>query len=300
VPGVAKASPGHFLPMRTCEPEKLMTPEFYGHSPNEIMENVALNKKIDSDNNIWSQNVLANEYAFRNDKSIKDMYGQWEGMKTLVVGAGPSANTHVRGIKKKQDAGWKIIAVDRVHKMLRENDIVPDLTIACDAQKTVGGFLSEVDEKDTVVMNISQDPTIVRTLKSKAGKSYFYALANPYSRTFAEWFSKYDKNLFCIRAGYVVGFAATDLAYWMGSRIVALIGNEFSWKSKSSIEEIYKKEMIFKIKDNEDGKIRYSISAFMCAADIFHIFKRHDDCDFINCSDGIIKSFRRKDINSLS
>lgn len=277
--------------------EEWMDVKSYVHTPAEFCMSVEVNKAIDNTNKAWETNALCNESLFNsiNSKYLPSIFGQWNGLNCLVVGAGNSSTNSLHQIKKKKEAGWKVVSVDRAHQRLKDYGITPDLTVTCDASGMVEQFLRKMDKDDKIAINIYQNPTTARMLDKRAGESYWFSLINPFSPMIERWFKKYNHDIFALRAGYIVGFAAVDLAYRMGCKKIVTIGNDLCWHSLDDIEDFIKVEGAI-LKANVEGIDHpiFTLEAFLQASGIFKMFPDlHPEVDWIDCSNGIMQGFRR-------
>ena len=284
--------------MGWTEHSKWMDGHSYGKTDEEIERTILENDSIDLCNVGWLKNAAANETVFNKGKVLSDIYGSWEGEKALMIGAGQTSHKHIKQIAKKQAKGWKIVATDRAFGRLRAEGIRPDITVTCDAQALTLGFLDGVDSDDTVAVSIFQNPSMLRALEHRGVNTYYFCLINPFSRLSMDCYGRFNKELFCLRAGYVVGFPATDLCQFMGCKTVALIGNELCWFNQKDIEEKYYGGSSFKLfYDNLTKKKYYTIDAFLKAICTFQLFPDMcPDVEWIDCSGGLVQNFKKRNI----
>jgi hypothetical protein len=268
-----------------------MNPASYGHTPDEARSILVNNIQIEKLNKNWIRNIQYNLGRVREDNLLSRQLGTWAGKNTIVVGAGPSARENIEYIKDAVARGWKVIAVDRVHGLLKTNGITPDYTISMDSKGVVKDFFTHVDREDKLVMKLKQHTGVIGYAERKAGHVYYYETINPYSPMTTYLYDRLPHEIFCLRTGFVVGFVALDMAIWMGSEKIVLIGNELSWKNRGDVDKMYESTLQLM---EVGGRTYYTLTSFAAAAAAFNfIGLLHNDLDIVDCSDGIISDIKK-------
>lgn len=257
---------------------------------------------------------------------ISRLFETMPGRDCLVVGAGPSAYQNIEAIERASRSGCLIISCDRIHSDLKKAGITPDFTVSVDPSKAVGDFLKLVDDKDSLVMNITQNPHVIDGVLSRTDSVYFHAVVNPYSVVSRKFMEKYPVELTCLKGGGVVGFSAADLAYWLTrprGRVV-LIGMDCGWRKREDVDIVLQKgwlssEEVKAIDESDllfenfsamssavfgtvtsDGREFFTIRNFIMAAAAFDSLKiLYGDAEFMDASDGIIQNMTKANINEI-
>jgi hypothetical protein len=255
----------------------------------------------------WS-NYEKNSRLINEDNILSKLSGACEGFPVLVIGAGNTMKQNLKMIRVSQKRFF-IIAIDRAVKTLKDYCIKPDIIFSCDDGERVGEFLSCVDGEDTVAMNVTQHPDVVSMVNEKCKKLLFYSGTNPFDKVDGEIY-KDNPALAFLRPGGVAGYAATDLGYWItcgkenaARGFVFLIGNEMGWFKLEDMKEdvgYYKGRELLKTK-LPDGTDFYTIHNFRESADRFIDFENYyNDCCFIDCSGGIVKTKYKTDMTDAA
>ena len=275
--------------------KKWMNPDGFDCAENERKAMSLINEKV-ACIDFFAMNAKENCKRLTGDNLISSQYDSWEFSDCIVCGAGKTCLNNLDEIaeahKREQ---WHVIAVDRIHSTLKKRGITPDLTVSVDGQPKVKDFFKDVDGDDNVVMCVTQNPEVVDYVSDRAGKVWFYSALNPYDELCMELYKKHD-GLAAINPGLLIGYAATDLAYWMvgeGGTIV-LVGNELGWFDKKEIDvDNYKGYQLLRTK-LQDGRDFYSIRSFVAAEELFkNIQSIYKDAYFVDGSIGLIRNMKK-------
>ena len=257
----------------------------------------------------WLENMQANLPVAEQHESVTSLFGKWQDEKCIVCGAGESIKGKSKYIREAQIGGWRVIAVDRIHGYLKSAGIVPDYTVSSDQSKRVLDFLYKVKKNDKLILDMKMNPEVVEKLSWKPSRLFFYIPCNPFSDTTVKCFKEYPRKYFGLRANYVVGSFATDVAIFMGCRKIVLIGHDLGWRTEEAIDTIYKirpavggfTQKLTHLKKQEINeqtkKIEwddfYTIDAFLgCADGMKRYLKWHPEVEFVNSSGGLLTFFK--------
>jgi hypothetical protein len=192
-----------------------------------------------------------------------------------VVGAGKTGHD-IERIRECQRRG-KIIAVDRIHPVLKEAGITPDYTISGDPNPVVSEFLRLVDEKDRVILSVSQARETLESVVEKTQHAWGYIGISPWSWVSKEIREIYGEAYSGIIEGRTVGTAATELAVLLGAKHIRTIGLECGWLDLRDVEEMYIDHV--RPERNLKGMLVWTINPFWYGAgNIKHmliVFSKH-------------------------
>ncbi len=94
--------------------------------------------------NVWVKNfILSFENVFK-AKGVKNLFGMFEGIPCIIVGAGPSLDKDIKLVKELEN--FLIISVDTSWSYLVSNGIKPDFVVTVDPQ--LKNFLYNIIEKE--------------------------------------------------------------------------------------------------------------------------------------------------------
>ena len=255
-------------------------------------------------------NLKENVVNFSDVPSILELFNTLSG-SVLVVAGGPSFIWNIENIREAQEAGAFILAVDRVFSPLKQNGIVPDITVTTDPFGDVKNFFEWIEPGDRVCVFMAQRPSTFKYIEDRGGEIYGYMHTNPSSEFASKIYygihellsaehQKKLKKYYGLRCDYVVTSATIDLAYWMGAETVMAIGNELSWNHEEEMEPDHKlhfqNNAIYI--DFPDGTSKLTMSAFLLSAFATSFFPwRRPDVDWVDLSDGIMQGWQSSDFD---
>jgi hypothetical protein len=163
----------------------------------------------------WEQ-VIRNEKNIFNSWNINSIFGAFEDVPAIVVGAGPSTEDFIKAAKEQGlDKKSVIISCDASLKLLIDNGIRPHFVVRCERKLT----------------------TIFNGVKREDTNGIYYApypWASPeYYHLFHDSFMLYRDNGLCkwtkfnpgsVNGGVSSGNAALELAYLLGCKNITLTG----------------------------------------------------------------------------
>lgn len=283
--------------MLVFDPAAIMDGASYGYTPEVIDCLVTGNTQIDMKWwSTWQANMISNmnNIFAKHIQPLSSIYGEWDGLDCLVVGAGPSLTQNMDHVRQAAEKGFKIVCVDRAFNKLKYAGISPDITITMDANEKVGNFFidNQINENDTFALCVITHPSVYKALSGS--NVYFYSCINPFSAFWKYAIDCIGISYACIRPGFVVTFSAVDLALWMGAKRIVTIGNELCWKLDDEVDTGYKKYIVL-----PGGK--FTIKSFQKASIAFRFFPdKYPDIEFIDASDGIIsKTWQRASLEEI-
>lgn len=272
-----------------------MNPDLFEPAEWERKALIGLRDKV-AHIDLFAMNSIENCKRLTEDNLISSRYESWEFTNCIVCGAGKTCLDNLDEIAEAQKTGkWHVVAVDRIHSALKKKGITPDLTVSIDGQPKVKNFFSDLDERDEVVMCVTQHPEVVDYVAEKAGKVWFYSALNPCDDLSVELHRKH-KGLAALKTGFLIGYTATDLAYWMVGEdgTIVLIGNELGWFDKNDIDvELYRGLQLLKTR-LPGSRDFYSIRSFVAAEELFSDIPRvYTDAHFVDGSIGLIRNMKK-------
>ena len=169
---------------------------------------------------MWGSFTLAQiENSPDNISSVLDLQNTISGSTVLILGAGPSLDTHLDWIVKNRERFY-IFSASRISKRLLEVGIEPDFVVAIDPYERLFESSREAYtfDKDTVL--ISQCSVSPRFLSQWPGRKFYVGGRLP-------WRSELNSRDVSMKSGPTVTNFAVSLACWMGARRVLLAGIDF-------------------------------------------------------------------------
>jgi len=113
---------------------------------------------------LWIRNIFKN---FTENTPIEDIEGLKVNKPIIVTGAGESLENSIPFIKENKKQVF-VLAVDTALPCLYENDIMPDLVCALDAQHiNTGDFNKNISDTIPVAFDLSSSPIVPRLLNGK-------------------------------------------------------------------------------------------------------------------------------------
>jgi len=272
--------------------------KIWGQADEQFQSLMLSNSKIDGCFwDLWMGNAVeAMKHKF---PFISELYGT-EDRPCLVCGAGPSIHKNADAIRAAQKAGWQIIATDRALKEVRDIGVKEDLSVTTECQPECGDFLLAAGAGDRVAVNLISCPE-TRNELIKRGAQVFHVgdmcPSSPFWTTLARE-EHYGPEIQCVRPGYVVTFAAVDIAFWMSGRPrpIVTIGNDLCYDTFESCQRDNdwiplvpgfprQAKVVYCL---EDG--RFTINTFAHAATVFTMFPHyHPSHEFYDASGGIME-----------
>ncbi|MBN2324439.1 MAG: DUF115 domain-containing protein [Spirochaetes bacterium] len=211
--------------------------EVEGHLKNFLSSRLSDLLTMHAFDTLWLKNAIDNIPTFVGRSSIPPLEGVAEGATALVVGAGPSLRTQLATIRKKQDQ-LLIIACDTALEPLCKAGIVPDFTVAVDAQyQNFLDFFSyamsgDARDDSVLVCDLTAYPKIpghwhgplfffCTVHEDKSGRSDAHPIATK--------FSSFYRPTGRLRCGGSVASTAIDLALFLCTGPVLLCGLDFAY-----------------------------------------------------------------------
>lgn len=250
---------------------------------------------------------------------LRKLYNSWHGRPSIVVGAGPSARINMENIKKVQEQGAKVIAVDKIFKTLKDNGIRPDMTLTLDNQECVAAFFPKeyVESDDIICPNVYSSPMVYEAISE--ARIFPMATFSPLDKTMIDFDKKILQSKYGTKfhAGYgrtVVGANALEVTMWMGCRHILHIGNDLCYYSKQDLFNSFNKDeqelaAAEYIEVIQDKMILHTTRAFMQAKSQFNMLllqfpdgdmvKQEDAPLWIDCSLGLKSNFPRVGIEQI-
>lgn len=233
----------------------------------------------------WLTNLALNSNV--ETKSIKELRNKFENKKSIIIGAGPSLKNKIEQLKNIDRNEYIVIACDRAFEYLKDNGIRPDYTVTGDSSIKIANYLPQdkIDKEDKFVFLVVTHKAAVDKALGAEAEIYFYACQNPYSVLWSIINRATDFAFESLLAGYCVGYEATQLAIWLGSKEIYLLGLDFSWDEVEELENVDKNSALLyrwhgdKLTHNS---FECGVAAFRALPQLFPNIK------FIDCSDGLI------------
>lgn len=125
----------------------------------------------------WLFNSLANISFINNSNAylFSSLKNKFAGKTALIIAAGPSLNENIEKIKQNRDK-FVIFAVNKVLKVLQENEIIPDFAVCLDASNVNNTLLGLEDflAKINCITDLKSD----LVLASKPFKKIFFTFSS--------------------------------------------------------------------------------------------------------------------------
>lgn len=141
----------------------------------------------------------------------------------VLVGGGPSLRSRLSGIRKRQELGQKVFALNGAARFLNENGIVPDYQVFLDPQLCLTDFIAPATEYLVAsqchpnVLKAVPDPTLWHLAVEGA----------------QEQVPEHDDAYCLVGGGISVGLSSMFLAYSMGFRKLHLYGYDSSFEDNN-------------------------------------------------------------------
>jgi len=167
---------------------------------------------------VWMKNAKENRPHVK--KSIAELHHKHWGLPVYVVGTGPSLYKNMDQLRKVKDG--IIIATNNAINILPE-DIKIDYYCVVDGRLPARWWdnLPE-SRKDVKVISV---PLVTTQLAKTFGDENIYWMRFAGKEGPNKCFEDYgDLDDCCLEPGYVVGFTATNLAFWLGGNTIVMVG----------------------------------------------------------------------------
>lgn len=136
----------------------------------------------------------------------------------VLVGGGPSVLKHIDGIRKRQQHGQKVFAMNGAAKLLNDHGILPDYQVLLDPQKLLQDYIAPA--ADYLVASQCH-PSVLKRLPG----AMLWHLA---TEGVAEQIPDHDDDYCLTGGGISVGLSAMPLAYALGYRKLHIYGYDSS------------------------------------------------------------------------
>lgn len=168
-------------------------------------------------------NTTMNFKSFSESKSLQ---GLWEllpkDIPAIIVSAGPSLDKNVLELKKAKGHSF-IIATDTALKVLLANDIIPDIFITVDGQKSLLHFDIEKVQKIPMICNLQSRFEILEG--HKAAKFFVHDM-NPHVQ---EFLGREDILLPVTASGGSVANEAFSIAQMLELSTIIFVGQDLAY-----------------------------------------------------------------------
>ena len=174
---------------------------------------------------LWNANYEANRALISRSPRVSRLFGKFNDVPALIVGAGPSLekNIHLLGAVQGRSA---VIAVDTALMPLVSAGVSPALTVMLDPQPDVARFFSGVNTSRKILVA----PSIAspEALSEWKGEIVFYNKFAPDIPALTRIASQSPELGFLIPGGSVLS-VGLDLAFRMGSGAIGFAGQDLSY-----------------------------------------------------------------------
>ena len=191
---------------------------------------------------LWRKNVRALAANGGAGTSLSELYGTWAGKPCVVCGAGPSLREQLGDLRALVGAGYRVIAVDSSHGVLKNAGINPDLTFSLDAQAVVADFFEDVLPGECIALSLVTAPEVREKLQDC--EIYDYGFVPHGKRGFwsGVFPGRFSTRYACLPPAPVVTCAAVEAAIWLGCSQIVTVGNDLGWTGYDSVTSMYAKE----------------------------------------------------------
>lgn len=174
---------------------------------------------------LWNGNYETNMSLISRSPRVSWLFGKFNDVPALVVGAGPSLEKNIHLIAAIQGRA-AIIAVDTALLPLVSAGVSPALTVMLDPQPDVAKFFEGVNtSRKTLVAPSIASP---KALAQWKGEIVFYNKFAPDIPALTRIASRGRELGFLIPGGSVLS-VGMDLAFRMGSRAIGFAGQDLSY-----------------------------------------------------------------------
>lgn len=229
---------------------------------------------------------------FRSFTDSKSLQGLWQllpkGMPAIIVSAGPSLDKNVLELNKAKGRSF-IIATDTALKVLLANDIIPDIFITVDGQKSPLHFDEEKVQKIPMICNLQSRFEILQN--HKAAKFFVHDMNSHVQ----EFLGREEILLPVTASGGSVANEAFSIAQMLDFSTIIFVGQDLAYtgnKTHSTQTKYGEKEPDFNIVEKVeiegiDGNPIISCLEFMIYLEWFESqIKQHPELRVIDATEG--------------
>lgn len=176
------------------------------------------------DSLFWQATVLANLGLHCRAPDVQALKGVFSQLPVVLVGAGPSLDEATEFLKSVQDRAM-IVAVNSSYRKLRRTGVVPHLVLAADPRAdTARGFADQPTEGTFLVAPFIVNPQVVERFQ---GKAFAWSGENNYFISLLRQRVGLGPGTTIAELG-TVSISVADLAFYMGSRQLILVGQDMA------------------------------------------------------------------------
>jgi hypothetical protein len=198
--------------------------------------------------------ILENIPTIIRNNGVSSLKDALKDKPALVVASGPSLDGEAESLKKMQGKVF-MLACDTALPFLLRHDIIPDVVCGIDPLADNNALFRDPRCRDIPLVCMAQyTPKVAKTYP---GRKYFSAMPGNQIFHWLQWYWDEKGSVECF--GGSVSHFAFAIADHMGASTIALIGHDFSFKSKwycGDTSQILHDEMGLEIPDETKGAIR--------------------------------------------
>lgn len=236
-----------------------------------------------------TNNYIHNLRYVPENSSFDKLYGKFNSVPAICVGAGPSLKKNIHLINEAKGKAV-IIAVDAVAQVLEKNGIVPDIITTLDPQQaTIRKFANYNEDKDKVYLAhiLESHPTVLAKFPKR------FLCLHPDSMNV--WFRNYFHDLKIMPMPCTtVAHLSFNIAYVLGCDPIVLVGQDLSYpEDESHIKgvEITRDKSWIEVSanlyvDGVNGKPVRTTLGFKQMKDFYEEFISAKDIHVINATEG--------------
>jgi len=175
----------------------------------------------------WVRQFLENLPHFAKTLTIDALANQFTDKPAIVIGRGPSLDAALPAIKQLQKSAVLVAVGASLHRLFEAN-ITPDFAIFYDAN-AVTEQLYGLPESYLSTITVIVCPHTPKAIYEYAFREFYLFLAEN-SAQLSDWYDKaLGKKHLRLEGGGTVSVIAMQLAYFMGCREIALIGQDLAF-----------------------------------------------------------------------
>lgn len=175
----------------------------------------------------WVRQFLENLPQFAKTLTIDSLANQFAGKPAIVIGRGPSLDAALPAIKQLQNSSVLVAAGAALHRLF-DADIIPDFAIFYDANAVTEQLYGLPDIYLSAINVIVCPHTPPAIYNYAFRESYLFLAEN--AAQLSDWYDKaLGKKHLRLEGGGTVSVIAMQLAYFMGCREIALIGQDLAF-----------------------------------------------------------------------
>ncbi len=154
---------------------------------------------------------------------IRVIRNREKGREAVIIGGGPSVDSHVEQIKEFQSTGAKVVAIERMASWCASHGIVPDYLAILDASEDVPASLQSVHEQTVCITATQCGQAVVDVLQ---GKRELYCYSCPSGTVnLPQLFEKaVHSKLAVLNSGGSVTLSAMTIAMVLGMSSLRIFG----------------------------------------------------------------------------